>query len=165
MTLTLDHISLCVTKDAPEADILQKNGLFLAPDRETHAGQGTASVFFYFRDFYLELIWVDNPAELESADFAFSQRFSATDNASPFGIGLSRLDSATGQLPFETTPYHAEWMKPHTAINVAVTENVQEPRVFVVPDYMSWHQGTKDYPSILRFATHPAGMKALRGGA
>ncbi|MFW9842748.1 MAG: hypothetical protein ACFFES_17800, partial [Candidatus Thorarchaeota archaeon] len=91
VTLELDHVYVCVAREAPEARLLQDAGLRLANDTAYHMGQGTASVFFFFENVYLELFWVDNMEELEQADKQFADKLNHVDSGgSPFGLGLRR---------------------------------------------------------------------------
>ncbi len=162
MVLALDHVYICAEKDAPEAKLLQDAGLLIAPDTVHHTGQGTASVFFYFGNSYLELIWLDNSVELKAADQKLATKFKmASDGGSPFGIGLRRCDPSNDSLPFETTSYYADWMKPGTSIEIVKIDHENEPEIFVMPPYMGWDQIIERNPDMLSDARHPIGLQAL----
>jgi Glyoxalase-like domain len=62
MTCELDHVSICVAAGAPEADELIRFGL-IEGAANRHPGQGTANRRFFFAGAFLELLWVDDPAE------------------------------------------------------------------------------------------------------
>jgi hypothetical protein len=162
MCLELDHLYICVKKKAPEIKILQNAGLELAPDTTSHTGQGTAAIFFNFENFYLELIWVENPDELNKFDKKLTEKFAmASNGGSPFGIGLHRHDPSDRPLPFKTNSYYAEWMKPGSSIDNAEIEHINQPEIFVVAPYMNWSQAIKDYPKLLETTKHQAGMRQL----
>ena len=64
MAVELDHVFVCASVGAPEADLLRALGLSDGqPNR--HPGQGTACRRFFFANAYLELLWVENPAEAQ----------------------------------------------------------------------------------------------------
>ena len=65
MRLELDHLFVCVQRDAPEAERLTRFGL-QAGRRRRHRGQGAANVCYFFRNAVLELIWVCDEEEVQS---------------------------------------------------------------------------------------------------
>lgn len=140
--LQLDHVFLWVTKGAPEAAAFENAGLQLQDRTNQHTGQGTASKVFIFENVYLELIWIDDEqaaaknAARSGIDMPGRARWKET-GASPFGVGLHRLDNPDA-IPFPVTHYWAEWMQPNTIIEFAQTvTNNNEPMFFVLPDYLS----------------------------
>src|SRR6266436_6531254 len=60
-----DHVLICASEGAPEANGLAGFGLTEGTPN-THPGQGTACRRFFFRNGYLELLWVTDPAEAQS---------------------------------------------------------------------------------------------------
>src|SRR5262245_28310620 len=66
MTLEVDHVFICTSPFAPEADRLVQFGLTEGMPNQ-HPGQGTACRRFFFRNAYLELVWVENAAEARSS--------------------------------------------------------------------------------------------------
>lgn len=162
MKLEIDHIYICVKKDASEIKILQDAGLMLAPEITYHTGQGTASVFFNFENFYLEFIWIENLDELKETDKDLAVKFEySSDGGSPFGIGLHRCNLLDDVLPFKTYSYYSEWMKPNTTIEVVKTKHPNEPKIFVVPQYMNWKSAVKEYPKLLDTTQLKAGINTL----
>jgi len=166
--LELDHVYICVEKEAPEAGILQKAGLRLASDTAHHTGQGTASVFFFFENAYLEFAWIEDINELEQADEQLADKFMHVDSGgSPFGLGFRRSGPSSDSLPFETRSYSEEWMKPGSTMEIAEVNHESEPEIFVVPPYMGWDSLTanaqNEYPELLADLIHPAGIKRLTG--
>jgi hypothetical protein len=129
--LELDHVYLAVSPFAPEGAALREAGFSFVPDTAVHTGQGTVSIAAVFENVYLELIWLEGGED----PLAMKDRIAWRETgASPFGIGLRRVDTLASSLPFETRSHHAPWM-----LEVAVNENDRptDPAVFVVPPYMS----------------------------
>ncbi len=58
----LDHLFLWASPGGVEADRLVTFGL-TEGEPNTHPGQGTACRRFFFRNAYLELLWVNDPIE------------------------------------------------------------------------------------------------------
>ena len=65
MAFELDHIFICTSIGAGEADRLIAFGLAEGTPN-VHQGQGTVCRRFFFHNAYLELLWVENPAEAQS---------------------------------------------------------------------------------------------------
>ena len=167
VTLEIDHVYICVEKEAPEAAILQEAGLRLASDTAHHTGQGTASVFFFFENAYLELAYIEDIDELVQADEQLADKFAQVDNGgSPFGLGLRRTGPSSDSLPFRTRSYSEEWMKPGSTMEIADVNHESDPEIFVVPPYMRWDSLTANaqdkMPELLADLRHPAGLKKLK---
>jgi len=161
--LAVDHLYIIVKNKAPEAVSLQKIGLNI-PVTSVHEGQGTASVSFLFYNFYLELIWVDNPEMLSKADSNLAQKFNASKSGgSPFGLGLRRVNPKANSLPFPTYSYFAEWMKPGTTIEMSYINQPNEPEIFIVPPYLAWNEQVKRVPQILAEINNDLDLKNLSG--
>lgn len=62
MAIQLDHVFICTSLDAPAAEQLAAFGL-TEGEPNVHPGQGTACRRFFFRNVYLELLWVHDPDE------------------------------------------------------------------------------------------------------
>src|SRR5258707_573236 len=89
MTVELDHVYVLVSAGAPEAALLNELGLTEGLHNR-HPGQGTACRRFFFANAYLELLWVEDPAEAQGEVVRplrlwgrWSQR---TQGACPFGL-------------------------------------------------------------------------------
>lgn len=87
--MEVDHIFICVQSGAPEAETLKKFGLTEGSSNK-HPGQGTENRRFFFKNSFIELIFLNNPEEASSdltKPTLLFERLSAQDNiASPFGI-------------------------------------------------------------------------------
>ena len=169
----LDHIYVWVSKESPEAGILQKLGLYTNNEINKHTGQGTASVGFMFENAYLELIWVDDEKvvaenDKEKGTNLLERSRWEKSKGSPFGIGLRRISGNTDSLPFATQKYTADWMKPNTFIEIATSSSkLKEPEYFVVPDYIAlpspdkWKLIFEKNPEYKKLFAHPLGVKKL----
>ncbi len=138
--LELDHVFVAVRPGAPEMETLLRAG-FQEGDRNRHAGQGTASVGVFFENLYLELLWLEEPAEAESAPIrrtCLAQRADPEQDALPFGFGLRYAAGVEVPLPFGTWDYHPPYLPMGAAIPMGTnSNNVEEPLLFVLP----WKSG------------------------
>ena len=104
----------------------------------THPGQGTACRRFFFRNAYLELLWVSDPAEAQS-ELARPTRLwerwaQRGHTASPFGIVLRPVEGAPeNERPFATWAYHPRYLPPDLAIEIARDTPLGEPGLFYLP--------------------------------
>ena len=136
MLLEVDHAFIACAHEAPEGDALLRLG-FVEGSRNTHPGQGTANRRFYFENFMLELIWVANAAEAQSAQTRrtrlwerWSQRQSGV---SPFGIVFRAAGDQDSAAPFPTWAYYPSYLPPGLAIQIAEETTLQEPELFYLP--------------------------------
>jgi hypothetical protein len=134
MTLELDHVFVCASAGAPEADRLVALGL-LEGSANVHPGQGTANRRFFFRNAMLELLYVSDESEVRSELVAPTRlwersRYRQT-GVSPVGLCLRSTDPGAA-LPFPTTAYRPPYLPPGTAIPVAEADPA-EPMLFVNP--------------------------------
>jgi hypothetical protein len=131
-TIAFDHLFICTAIGAPEAEYLISLGLKEGRSN-IHPGQGTANRCFFFRNFMLELLWVDKPEEAQSEIIAplhlwerWSQR---NQEACPFGLCLrsNTLDEA----PFSTWDYRPPYKTDSFTLSIATnSSNVTEPLLF-----------------------------------
>lgn len=135
--MELDHVFILCEVAAPEADALRNVGL-LEGSANTHPGQGTACRRFFFDTSYLELLWVENPDEAQSALVRptglwdrWTRRLAG---GSPFGIVLRPPAVANGSLeaPFATESYRPSYLN-GASLGVASGMPAEEPAVFWLP--------------------------------
>ncbi|WP_445635391.1 Glyoxalase-like domain-containing protein [Nostoc sp. DSM 114161] len=137
MQLELDHIFVCVEPEAPPADLLAAFGLTEGTHR-IHQGQGSANVCFFFENAYLELLWLVDINEAQSALVRPTGlwercRWQETE-ACPFGISFRRTASDSQEIPFPTWDYYAKYLPPHASIPIATnSDNLSEPLIFISP--------------------------------
>src|SRR5262245_10881578 len=91
MAVEFDHLFVLSSFGAPEADRLLAFGLNEGTPN-THPGQGTACRRFFFANFYVELLWVCEPAEAKAEAIrptGLWERWSGRKSgACPFGFGF-----------------------------------------------------------------------------
>ncbi len=136
MPLEVDHAFIACAPGAPEGDALLRLG-FVEGSRNTHPGQGTANRRFYFENFMLELIWVADAAEAQSAQTRrtrlwdrCSQRQSGV---SPFGIVFRATGDQDSAAPFPTWAYYPSYLPPGLSIQIAEETTLHEPELFYLP--------------------------------
>jgi hypothetical protein len=136
MPLEVDHAFIACAHEAPEADALLRLG-FVEGSRNTHQGQGTANRRFYFENFMLELIWVADAAEAQSAQTRrtrlwdrWSQRQSGV---SPFGIVFRAAGDQDSAAPFPTWTYYPSYLPSGLSIQIAEETTLHEPELFYLP--------------------------------
>jgi hypothetical protein len=142
----LDHLFVWTTPGGPEADRLIELGL-TEGQPNTHPGQGTACRRFFFRNAYLELVWVHDPAEAQSdttAPTGLWPRFSGrAKDASPFGLGLRPVLPGSEGVPFPGWEYRPSYLPSPLVIHVGEGGVVSEPWWFYLrfgrrPDDPGW---------------------------
>ena len=123
----VDHIFICAARGAPAAERLIEFGLGEGPPNR-HPGQGTANRRFFFDNFMLELLWLEDAAEAQSDETRRTllwERWSAGSSASPFGIIL-RPSAADESCPFEAWRYAPSAM-PGLVLEIASSCGIDEP--------------------------------------
>lgn len=132
MGLELDHLFLLCDAGAPEAEALIERGISEGTPN-THPGQGTANRRFFFRNAYLELLWIADSGEARTEAVRRTmlwERWSGRKTgACPVGIVL-RQDGETEPLPFPTGTYKASYLPPTVSIEVAEDRALEQPAVF-----------------------------------
>jgi hypothetical protein len=128
MTLELDHLFVCVTQGAPEAEILIQSGFREGP-RNTHPGQGTANRRFFFQNAMLELLYISDPIAAQSeltAPTRLFERFNGGAEACPFGICLRPSKPGLGEPPFPTWQYKPAYLPTGSVLHIAEAP-IEEP--------------------------------------
>lgn len=132
---TIDHVFICCAEGAPEAAALAALGLREGPPN-THPGQGTACRRFFFRNAYLELLWVSDPNEARDEsvrDLRLWDRWSARDaDACPFGIILrpDAADDSPARPPFDASPHRPAYLPDGLSIDIGRGTPLSEPALF-----------------------------------
>ena len=153
MAFELDHVFICVSRGAPEAEHLVQFGLREGPSN-THPGQGTANRRFFFRNAMLELLWVEDAREAQSEETAATRLWERWSNrqsgACPFGIVWRPTGTADPVTPFPAQEYRPRWLPPDLQIYIAPTP-IQEPMWVFMPFLQRVHHEQ-------RFIGHPNGV-------
>lgn len=136
--LILDHIFILVRKGAPEAEVLKELGFYYPGIINNHTGLGTAGTYFFFDNFYLELLWIEDEVLYRSTiDQLYNSNMKGSGFLPRFGIAFS-LSGTQTKLPFETKKLRWDWMHHGTYLTMSMLENENEPLYFTVPDYMAY---------------------------
>ena len=139
MTISLDHVFICTSIGAREAEALVACG-FVEGSSNVHPGQGTANRRFFFEGGFIELLWVDNPVEAQSELTAPTRLWdrwagSVSNQISPFGIGFSSTgETSEASPPFDAWAYHPRYLPADKSILFAKDTPLSEPELF----YLSW---------------------------
>src|SRR5215470_14605923 len=107
MKMELDHLFVCTSPGAPEAEKLVQLGLHEGPPNQ-HPGQGTACRRFSFANAMIELFWVSDPSEAQSECTKRTllwERWSGRQrDASPFCICVRPVNPQDTGAPFPASP-------------------------------------------------------------
>lgn len=164
MSLELDHAFICTSVGAPEAEALIRFGLLEgAPNR--HLGQGTANRRFFFENAFLELLWVENPAEAQSALVRRTGIFDRWSNrgagASPFGICLRPTGIQQAKPSFPTWEYRPTYLPEPLTIHMATDSHASgRPLMFCIT---FGRPPASDEPARRQPIAHPVGLRAVTG--
>lgn len=133
--LELDHIMFFCNRGAPEADALLGRGLHEGPGN-SHPGQGTVNRRFFFRNLYLELLWVEDFEEACSPEARRTQLWdrwkSRRHGTCPIGL-VFRPGSEALATPFPSWKYVPKYFPTGFAIEVACDIPPNEPLLFYLP--------------------------------
>lgn len=142
----LDHLFVWASTGGPEADRLTAFGLTEgAPN--AHPGQGTACRRFFFRNAFLELVWVCDPAEAQGEAVRpiglWERAAGRAAGASPFGVGLRPCRPGGAEVPFPGWEYRPPYLPTPLAIHVGEGVPASEPWWFYLrfgrrPDDPGW---------------------------
>ena len=162
MSFELDHLFICTSVGAPEADRLIEFGL-TEGSPNVHPGQGTANRRFFFHNAMLELLWVSDPTEAQSETTRPTRlwkRWMRRDNgACPFGFCFRPKTSHAGTLPFPAWEYRPGYLPPSLCIHVATnSQKFSEPMLF----YLAFVEGANRRSAFEREPTeHATGLKEV----
>lgn len=162
MASEFDHLFICTFTGADEAADLAAFGLSEGMPN-THPGQGTACRRFFFCNAYLELLWVHDPAEAQSAPIQPThlwERWTGRGRvACPFGFGFRPVAQQVGSLPFATWEYHPPYLPAPVSFHVGTNADIlTEPLLFYVP----FAQRPDTYPRAKRpLMEHTSGLREI----
>jgi hypothetical protein len=162
MAIQLDHLFICTSIDAPAAEQLISFGL-TEGEPNVHPGQGTACRRFFFRNAYLELLWVQDPAEAQLAlvrPTHLWERWSGRDSgACPFGLCFRPDADHVGGPPFSTWKYRPPYLP--DPLSLAVGTNAAELAEPLLC-YLTFARRTDGVrPGRLQPLDHPAGLREI----
>lgn len=144
---------------APEAKGLLDAGL-IEGSLNTHPGQGSANRRFFFESGFLELLWVHDEREAQSALAAPTKLWDRWTergrSANPFGLCFSSAEGANSVLPFPSWAYRPDYLPGERCILFADNLPLSEPEVFV----LSWPQAQSSPET--EPTRHPLGLCEMR---
>jgi hypothetical protein len=160
--MRLDHVFICCDAGAPEADALLQLGI-VEGSRNVHPGQGTENRRFFFKDGFIELLWVSNPEEAQTALTAPTRLWPRWSNrqsgACPFGISFSKSGSENEPAPFVAWDYRPLYLPEGKSIQFAKGTSLTEPELF----YLPWITASASAAS--QPTNHAVGLHSLRSVA
>jgi Glyoxalase-like domain len=158
MNIELDHVFVCASPNAPEAEEFVRFGLHEGLPNK-HPGQGTSCRRFSFVNAMIELLWVSDPREAQSEATRRTllwDRWSAREgDASPFGVCVRPLDPLNTELPFPAWEYRPAYLPDPLVMHIAES-GVNEPMWI----HFSFLQRAEREQ---RFREHPAGIREITG--
>lgn len=137
MTIALDHVFICCDPAGPQATALLDIGL-VEGSGNVHLGQGTSNRRFFFEGAFIELLWVSDAEEAQSALTAptklGSRWLGRKHGACPFGIAFSPAGDVVANPPFAAWAYEPKYLPPSKKIWFAQGTTLHEPELF----YLAW---------------------------
>lgn len=128
--MELDHIYICTDKKAPIGDLLVEFGL-KEGSSNIHPGQGTENRRFFFHNFMLELLWIEDRDEVQNEltkPMRLLERCELEKkNSSPFGIAFRLSCDENEIVPIPVWNYHPVYLPEHLKIQVAANTPLSEP--------------------------------------
>lgn len=133
MAYEIDHLFICTSAGAPEADRLVEFGLTEGSGNR-HPGQGTANRRFFFRNAMLELLWIADSDEAHS-DAAqrtklFERWTGRNAGCAPFGVCLRPSSPGDAPPPFSAWEYRPAYLPRDWTIHVRDGSPLTEPMWF-----------------------------------
>jgi hypothetical protein len=131
----LDHIIFFCGPGAPEADALLGRGLHEGPGN-SHPGQGTVNRRFFFRNVYLELLWVEGYDEAQTGEARrtglWDRWINRHNGCCPIGL-VFRPSAPGAATPFPSWSYVPKYFPAGFSIEVALDVPPNEPLLFYLP--------------------------------
>lgn len=158
--MQIDHVFIRAHNGAPEANLLKTFGLVEGSSNK-HPGQGTENRRFFFRNAFIELIWIADYAEIQSQETQATNLFERISGqpaqASPFGICFR---PATGEpsAPFPSWNYRPAYLPAGLDVQIGQGVPLSEPMWFFLakgtrPDALP---AQRQQPLV-----HPAGLEEV----
>lgn len=160
---SLDHILICTPVNA-DAAASRLTALGLTEGSpNAHAGQGTACRRFFFRNAYIELLWVFDAdqarSDLSRPTHLWDRWSSRAAGTSPFGLCFRPEAGHDTAPPFETWEYRPAYLPSPLSIHLSRgCANIQEPMLFHLA-FASRPDAAP--PSKRQPLDHPLGLKEI----
>jgi hypothetical protein len=148
----IHHIFIFSGHNGEEADELIQNG-FKEGSQRVHDGQGTANRSFYFRNFYLEILWVNRLSDfkrdkvIQTGLWQRSQH--RNNNMSPFGLCLENTDH-TDALFQDCMLYQPDYLPEGKQIEIVPNDTFPGlPWTFRLPKSIETNKPVEPGPHII----------------
>ncbi len=130
--MQIDHIFIRTRTGGPEAELLSSVGLTEGSGNH-HPGQGTENRRFFFKNGFIELLWIADADEIRSEQTRRTMLFErlTQDDASPFGICF-RPSSGESEAPFPHWEYTPGYLPPGIKIDMGEDVPMSEPAWFFI---------------------------------
>lgn len=137
MAFEFDHLFICTDIGASEAAHLVSLGI-VEGTSNIHPGQGTANRRFFFHNAMLELLWVHDPEETQSALIRptrlWERWINRNDGSCPFGFCIRPEASRKDRVAFSSWAYRPPYLPETLSIAVGTNSDVlTEPMLFQTP--------------------------------
>lgn len=143
--MELDHIFICTQKGAPEAELLTAFGL-IEGSSNIHKGQGTKNRRFFFKNFFIELLWLENLEEVQSyvtsPTLLYERLSSKNAKVSPFGVCFRQENKSETTSQFPSWNYSPIYLPSNLKVEIYNKLSIFEPMFFFLsvasrPDILS----------------------------
>ena len=134
--MEIDHVFIIIDPKGCALAHLQSLGLTQTYRRQ-HQGQGTENVCFCFDNLFLEVLWINSPADLRSEKIARTKLYErsrwATGGTNPFGIAWRGSRDGVDP-PISTWRFFPPYLSAGMGIDVAVdSDDARQPMMFESP--------------------------------
>lgn len=133
--MEIDHIFICVDPGAHEAEALKEFGLTEGTPNQ-HPGQGTTNRRFFFKNAYIELLYLINLEEIRSELSKPTQLYERLtikgEDVSPFGICFRPSAGTDENVPFSSWSYKPSYLPENLKIDIG-NAPLSEPMWFFLP--------------------------------
>lgn len=128
--MKIDHIFVRAKRNAPEADLLGEFGLTEGSGNK-HPGQGTANRRFFFRNAFIELLWISDKSEAQSDTTRPTMLYErlSDSSASPFGVCFRPAVQGL-PIPFPMWEYTPAYLPAGMTIGISKEVALSEPMWF-----------------------------------
>ena len=164
-----DHIFIFSNNNGKEAKELVDFG-FLEGSSRVHKGQGTTNRKFYFKNFFLEILWVNDLEEIQSPLVAPTKLWQRADfkknNFSPFGLCLVNTESTdlvfANATSTNVVKYQPQYFPAGMEIEILTNEHLPHlPWTFRLPFKGEIETEIKENKHQNEPTTHQNGIKNL----
>jgi Glyoxalase-like domain len=155
--MQLDHVFAFISPDSSAITDLEAKGLAVSY-RRAHVGQGTANACFVFDNAFLELLWLTDAQDAQSALIARTKLWERSQwhNQGTCPYGLAWRGDHSG---IETWPFAPPYLPAGVTIPVACdSDDPRLPMMFTFPGSTA----PRDWPTERRnYPTHSGGWNRL----